>query len=61
MNIAWLFHRIIAINIVNLLQRDMTGIVGSWSEFMDYVRASIKSDDVKLILEGHPGREGNFF
>ncbi|XP_052195990.1 uncharacterized protein LOC127803634 isoform X2 [Diospyros lotus] len=38
--------------------REMTGIVGSWSEFMDYVRASIKSDDVKLILEGHPGREG---
>ncbi|XP_048335185.2 uncharacterized protein LOC125423812 [Ziziphus jujuba] len=32
--------------------RDDIGIGGSWSEFMDYVMASIKSQDAKLILEG---------
>lgn len=34
------------------VQRDVTGIGGSWSDFLDYVLASIKSDDVKLVLEG---------
>ncbi|XP_057492767.1 uncharacterized protein LOC130778262 [Actinidia eriantha] len=38
--------------------RDMIGIGGSWSEFIDYVIASIKSDDVKLILEGQSRLEG---
>ncbi|PON33766.1 U2 small nuclear ribonucleoprotein auxiliary factor-like protein [Parasponia andersonii] len=33
--------------------RDDLGIGGSWSEFMDYVLASFKSRDVKLILDGH--------
>ncbi|GFQ02009.1 hypothetical protein PHJA_002344800 [Phtheirospermum japonicum] len=33
-------------------QRDDIGIGGSWSEFVDYVAASLKSGDVKLILEG---------
>lgn len=32
--------------------RDNIGIGGNWSEFVDYIRASIKSEDVKLILEG---------
>nr|GME04554.1 Leucine-rich repeat-containing protein [Ipomoea batatas] len=32
--------------------RDVTGIGGSWSDFLEYVLASIKSDDVKLVLEG---------
>uniref|UniRef100_A0A5B7AAH3 Uncharacterized protein n=1 Tax=Davidia involucrata TaxID=16924 RepID=A0A5B7AAH3_DAVIN len=32
--------------------RDNIGIGGSWSEFVDYVIASIKSEDVKLVLEG---------
>ncbi|XP_062096140.1 uncharacterized protein LOC133801929 isoform X1 [Humulus lupulus] len=33
--------------------RDDIGIGGSWSEFMEYVMASLKSQDVKLILDGH--------
>ncbi|GMH06708.1 hypothetical protein Nepgr_008548 [Nepenthes gracilis] len=33
--------------------RDYVGIGGSWSEFMDYVISSLKSEDVKLVLEGH--------
>ncbi|KAF3440634.1 hypothetical protein FNV43_RR18918 [Rhamnella rubrinervis] len=32
--------------------RDNIGIGGSWLEFIDYVLASIKSQDAKLILEG---------
>ncbi|XP_027178353.1 uncharacterized protein LOC113777464 [Coffea eugenioides] len=32
--------------------RDSIGIGGSWSEFVEYVVASIKSDDVKLVMEG---------
>ncbi|KAL5555430.1 hypothetical protein UlMin_037666 [Ulmus minor] len=32
--------------------RDSIGIGGSWSEFVDYVMASINSKDVKLVLEG---------
>ncbi|CAN8251710.1 unnamed protein product [Cochlearia groenlandica] len=30
--------------------RDTVGIGGSWSEFLDYTVASLKSDNVKLIL-----------
>ncbi|GAV67335.1 hypothetical protein CFOL_v3_10841 [Cephalotus follicularis] len=33
--------------------RDNIGIGGSWSEFIDYIVASFKSEDVKLVLEGH--------
>ncbi|KAK6125566.1 hypothetical protein DH2020_040688 [Rehmannia glutinosa] len=32
--------------------RDDIGIGGSWSEFLDYVTTSLKSGDVKLIMEG---------
>lgn len=32
--------------------RDSIGIGGSWSEFIDYFVASIKSEDVKLVLHG---------
>lgn len=32
--------------------RDNIGIGGSWSEFVDYLVTSIKSGDVKLVLEG---------
>ncbi|CAA3025540.1 Hypothetical predicted protein [Olea europaea subsp. europaea] len=32
--------------------KDNIGIGGNWSEFVDYIRASVKSEDVKLILEG---------
>ncbi|XP_054806472.1 uncharacterized protein LOC129309114 [Prosopis cineraria] len=31
--------------------RDITGIGGSWSEFLDYFITSIKSADLKLVLE----------
>ncbi|KAL2521283.1 uncharacterized protein Fot_25206 [Forsythia ovata] len=37
---------------VAFLQRDNIGIGGNWSEFVDYITASIKSEDVKLIVEG---------
>lgn len=36
--------------------RDMTGIGGSWSEFMDYIVACLKSNGVKLVLEGQPSQ-----
>ncbi|OVA06888.1 hypothetical protein BVC80_7513g1 [Macleaya cordata] len=32
--------------------RDDVGIGGSWSEFVDYLIASLKSDNVKLVLGG---------
>ncbi|XP_010484170.1 PREDICTED: uncharacterized protein LOC104762548 isoform X2 [Camelina sativa] len=32
--------------------RDTVGIGGSWSEFVDYTVASLKSDNVKLLLLG---------
>ncbi|KAG8481475.1 hypothetical protein CXB51_026209 [Gossypium anomalum] len=35
--------------------RDSVGIGGSWSEFIHYLVASIKSEDVKLLLEALPG------
>ncbi|XP_048128694.1 photosystem I assembly protein Ycf4 isoform X2 [Rhodamnia argentea] len=33
-------------------KRDNIGIGGSWSEFIDYFVASIKSEDVKLVMHG---------
>uniref|UniRef100_A0A2P2J6Z9 Uncharacterized protein n=2 Tax=Rhizophora mucronata TaxID=61149 RepID=A0A2P2J6Z9_RHIMU len=33
--------------------RDSIGVGGSWSEFVDYMVASIKSESVKLVLERH--------
>ncbi|GMY12506.1 U2 small nuclear ribonucleoprotein auxiliary factor-like protein [Fagus crenata] len=38
--------------------RDNIGIGGSWSEFVDYVIASIKSEDLKLVMEGHSNSGG---
>ncbi|XP_038723305.1 uncharacterized protein LOC120015138 isoform X2 [Tripterygium wilfordii] len=38
--------------------RDSIGIGGSWSEFVDYIIASFKSEDVKLALERHPKSDG---
>lgn len=38
--------------------RDSIGIGGSWSEFIDYVVASVKSEDVKFVLEGGSDSEG---
>ncbi|XP_037491261.1 uncharacterized protein LOC119369058 [Jatropha curcas] len=34
--------------------RDTIGVGGSWSEFVDYIIASVKSEDVKLVLEKNP-------
>ncbi|EOX92588.1 hypothetical protein QUC31_003717 [Theobroma cacao] len=34
--------------------RDTVGIGGSWSDFIHYLLASIKSEDVKLLLEAMP-------
>ena len=42
------------------MQRDNIGIGGSWSEFVDYVIASIKSEDLKLVMEGHSSSGGNY-
>lgn len=44
---------------VNYLQRDIIGIGGTWSDFIDYLTASIKSEDVKLVLEGQPKSDGD--
>ncbi|WCJ23255.1 hypothetical protein M5689_005291 [Euphorbia peplus] len=33
--------------------RDIIGIGGSWSEFIEYMVASLKSQDVKLLLDKH--------
>ncbi|EXB40951.1 hypothetical protein L484_020685 [Morus notabilis] len=38
--------------------RDDIGIGDSWSEFMDYIMASLKSREVKLILDGHLNSDG---
>lgn len=35
-------------------QRDDIGIGGAWVEFVDYLKSSLSSGDVKLILSGHP-------
>ncbi|XP_057981756.1 uncharacterized protein LOC131167019 [Malania oleifera] len=40
--------------------RDSIGIGGSWAEFLDYVVASIKSEDVKLVM-GHLESDGAAF
>lgn len=39
----------------------MVGIGGSWSEFIDYLFASLKSGDVKLLLEGESRSHGNSY
>ena len=36
----------------NLLQRDESGVSGSFSEFLDYFMASLLSDDVRLVIGG---------
>ncbi|KAA3479763.1 U2 small nuclear ribonucleoprotein auxiliary factor-like protein [Gossypium australe] len=41
------------------IDRDSVGIGGSWSEFIHYLVASIKSEDVKLLLEALPDSNGN--
>ncbi|KAJ0040977.1 hypothetical protein Pint_27375 [Pistacia integerrima] len=38
--------------------RDEIGVGGSWSEFIDYVVSSIKSEDVKLVLGGSSDSDG---
>ncbi|KAG7982878.1 hypothetical protein I3843_04G075200 [Carya illinoinensis] len=38
--------------------RDIIGIGGSWSEFVDYFIASIKSEELKLVMEGDSNSEG---
>ncbi|XP_042976257.1 uncharacterized protein LOC122307430 isoform X2 [Carya illinoinensis] len=37
--------------------RDIIGIGGSWSEFVDYFIASIKSEELKLVMEGDSNSE----
>ncbi|XP_015059763.1 uncharacterized protein LOC107005632 [Solanum pennellii] len=32
--------------------RDRTGIGGSWSDFVDYLIAAVKSEDLKLVMDG---------
>ncbi|XP_025689603.1 uncharacterized protein [Arachis hypogaea] len=38
--------------------RDIIGIGGSWSEFVDYFVASLKSEDLKLVLEANSSSDG---
>ncbi|KAL5752194.1 hypothetical protein ACOSP7_022372 [Xanthoceras sorbifolium] len=38
--------------------RDDIGIGGSWSEFIEYLTASIKSEDVKLVFESNSNSDG---
>jgi hypothetical protein len=40
------------------LQRDIIGIGGSWSEFADYFVNSLKSEDLKLVLETNSNSDG---
>lgn len=42
-------------------QRDAIGIGGSWSEFVDYMVASIESEEVKLVIEGNLDSNGDSF
>lgn len=37
------------------------GIGGSWANFVDYLIASVKSDNVKLLLEKDSGSDGELF
>nr|KYP67864.1 hypothetical protein KK1_024219 [Cajanus cajan] len=39
--------------------RDIVGIGGSWSEFADYFITSLKSQDLKLVLEADSNSDGN--
>uniref|UniRef100_A0A7N0TT30 Uncharacterized protein n=1 Tax=Kalanchoe fedtschenkoi TaxID=63787 RepID=A0A7N0TT30_KALFE len=39
--------------------RENTGIVGSWPEFLDYLASSLKSEDVKLILDRRRKSDGS--
>ncbi|KAF8411718.1 hypothetical protein HHK36_004276 [Tetracentron sinense] len=41
--------------------RGNIGMGGSWSEFVDYLIASVKSDNVKLVVEGHSKLAGATF
>ena len=41
------------------MQQDSVGVGGSWSEFVDYVVASMKSKDVKVVLEENSKSDGN--
>ncbi|RZR87996.1 hypothetical protein BHM03_00015479 [Ensete ventricosum] len=50
------------------MQRDDIGVGGSWSQFVDYLKSSLSSRDVKLILgglqnvgSGEPSRPINIF
>lgn len=38
--------------------RDSLGIGGSWSDFINYVTASLKSKDVKLVMDWQPKLNG---
>jgi hypothetical protein len=40
------------------VQRDIIGIGGSWSEFADYFVNSLKSEDLKLVLETNSNSDG---
>lgn len=42
-------------------QRDTVGIGGTWSEFLDYTVASLKSENVKLLLGDHSISKGRTF
>ena len=43
------------------LQRDIVGIGGSWSGFADYFLTSLKSQDLKLVLEPDSNSDGTYF
>ncbi|KAL6498073.1 hypothetical protein OROGR_028470 [Orobanche gracilis] len=47
-------------NLVISMARDDIGIGGSWSDFVDYVTTSLKSGDVKLIMEGSRSGGANY-
>ncbi|CAI0428829.1 unnamed protein product [Linum tenue] len=38
--------------------QDSIGIGGSWSEFVDYFVSSLKSEEIKLVLEKQSGGDG---
>ena len=42
-----------------MIQRDDIGIGGAFSEFVDYIVASMKFGDVRLCMEGQSGKDGN--
>jgi hypothetical protein len=41
------------------MQRDCIGIGGSWAEFVEYLVASFKAEDVKLVLEKLSDSDGD--